>query len=203
MQALADHLRGSFQRYLELASRTPPEFDLVLSQLADPERLADYVAGNLPLDLETAQRLLTEPRLDQRLETVLDAVERERRLAEFNAGIHAKVQAAMDQNQREYFLKEQMKVIREELGELDPGAADRKTFTERIEGKELPDIVRKEIEYELERMSRMHPETAEYGWRAPTWSGSPPCPGPSTPRTTTTCAGWRRCSKPTTTASRR
>jgi ATP-dependent Lon protease len=163
VQALAEHLRSAFQSYLEVAARTPPELDLVLGQLNEPERLADYVAGNLPLEVEKAQDLLALSSVESRLQAVLDAVEYERELAQLNASIHARVQNAMDQNQREYYLKEQIKVLREELGELDPGAADRKLFRERLEGRELPEVVITEVGRQLERLSRMHPETAEYG----------------------------------------
>ncbi|MCK6527977.1 endopeptidase La [Myxococcota bacterium] len=160
--ALTEAVRDEFRRYFGTAPNLPPELETVIARLEDPARVADYVAGNLPLKPGEALELIAEADVAARLKRVLRLCARERSVAELHGDIHRQVQTAMDRNQREYYLKEQLRVIRGELGEIDSTASEVDEFRKRIEKARMPEEATREALREVERMARMHPEAAEY-----------------------------------------
>jgi ATP-dependent Lon protease len=161
-EVLCRHLREEFKSYGRLQAKAPPELDAVIHALTEPERLGDYVAGNLPLKVEDQQSLLEEPDVERRLDRLRGLLTREREMLELSNAIVDNVQSAMDKNQREYFLREQLRAVKEELGEYDPNVGEIEILRKKIRDAKMPEAVQKDAERELERMSRMHREAAEY-----------------------------------------
>jgi ATP-dependent Lon protease len=161
-EVLARHLRVGFQAYGRILGKAPPELDAVIHALTEPERLGDYVAGNLALKPLDQQGLLAEADVERRLELLSGLLGREQEMAELANAISDNVQGAMDRNQREYFLREQLRAVKEELGEYDPTVGELAILKKRVAESGMPDAVQAEADRELERMARMHREAAEY-----------------------------------------
>ena len=137
-----------------------------MSRIADlpeaPGRLADRVAANLTLPLPERLAYLGQPLVDQRLIMALQDIGRELQLQEITNRVSKDVQQRMDQQQREYYLREQIRGLRKELGEL-PEAHDEATLLEeKLRGAGMPDDTLTEALRELDRLRRMHPDAAEY-----------------------------------------
>jgi len=161
-EVLSRHLRDAFQAYGRVLGKAPPELDAVVHALTEPERLGDYVAGNLPLKPADQQVLLEEADVERRLELLMGMLGRQHEMVELANAITDNVQTAMDRNQREYFLREQLRAVKEELGEYDPTVGELATLRKRVKESGMPEAVQTEAERELERMARMHREAAEY-----------------------------------------
>ena len=161
-ELLRRHLRDEFRTWLQATGKAPPELEAVVGALEEPGRLADYVAGNLALPSDDMQALLAETNVEHRLEMARHHLARERELAELNARIVANVQTAMDRNQREYWLKEQLRAVKEELGEFDPTLGEIGVLRDRVFDAGMPEEIQKEALSELDRMERMHRDAAEY-----------------------------------------
>ncbi len=160
--ALAEATREAFQSLFALLPGLPPDMDQFLPTPDQPLRLADYVMGNLDLEWDEAQAYLALSDPAQRLRAALEGATQRREVAQLQADIQTKVQLAMDRSQREYYLKEQLRAIRGELGEVSALEGETDLFRSRIAKAGMPEKVRQEAELELERMTRMHPEAAEY-----------------------------------------
>ncbi|MDP7111994.1 MAG: AAA family ATPase, partial [Myxococcota bacterium] len=163
LATLAQATLEAFQGYFALMSHLPPDLEQLIPGTDDPMRLADYVAANLGLDRDEQTEFLGLDDPTSRLQMALELVTRRRAVAQLQGDVHAKVQTAMDRHQREYFLKEQLKVIRSELGELGSVEGEAEVLRERVARAGMPAAVREEADRELERMTRMHPDAGEYG----------------------------------------
>ncbi|MGH7483869.1 MAG: endopeptidase La, partial [Longimicrobiales bacterium] len=133
----------------------------LIQGVTEPSSFADLVAFYLDLDAAEKQTLLEEAAVDERLRRVLVAVERELVRVEAQEEIQAKVQEELGDKQREIVLREQLKAIQKELGEGEEGS-DIAELEERVASLHLEDDVRREIERELARLRRTHPQSAEY-----------------------------------------
>jgi len=161
-EILRRHLRDDFRMWCRSVAKGPPELEALVNSLDEPGRLADYVAGNLPLRMSDLQAVVEENDVERRLVLVREHLAREREITELNAAIMGNVQSAMDKNQREYWLREQIRAVREELGEYDPTVGEIETLRRRIADRGMPEQVQQEAMRELDRMDRMHREAAEY-----------------------------------------
>jgi ATP-dependent Lon protease len=161
-EILRRHLRDDFRDWLQVSARAPVELDAVVSNLQAPGRLADYIAGNLPLKPEELQSVLAESDIERRLKLVRQHLTREREISGLNARIVGEVQVAMDKNQREYYLREQLRVVKEELGEFDPSLSEALVLRTKIEKGGMPEVVKAEALRSLDRMERMHKDSGEY-----------------------------------------
>ncbi|MDR7556323.1 MAG: endopeptidase La [Armatimonadota bacterium] len=160
VEALMRAVLSQFERFARLARTVPPDQLVAASQAEDPGRLADLVAQHLTLKLEERQGLLEadpKTRLDQ-LNTVLT---RELAVMELERKIHNRVRKQMEKSQREYFLKEQMKAIQQELGESDERQAEVNEYRKKIEAANLPEHVKQKALEELGRLEKMPPMVAE------------------------------------------
>ncbi|MCY3262138.1 endopeptidase La, partial [Acinetobacter baumannii] len=128
--------------------------------LEDPSQLADYIAFHMDFRLEDKQRVLETQNVAERLKRVLVLLEAELELIETQRRIQQQVKEEIDRNQREYFLREQMKAIQREL-HGEEGAEEVEEFRRKVEELNLPPVVRQEVERELNRFARMHPDSAE------------------------------------------
>src|SRR3954451_19836816 len=121
------------------------------------------IAGALRIPTAEKQELLEERNVAKRLRRLLEILTRESELISLGTRIQSQIQSEMDQAQREYFLRQQLKAIQEELGEADPEAAEVHELRRRLEEADLPDDVRRAAERELQRLEHLPPQAAEHG----------------------------------------
>ncbi len=159
---MAHQVVSLFREFMTGSGLSPQEQDLLMADAEDPERLADQAAGQLELNFEARLGLLEELSVKRRLEMLVDHFAVSIASMRVAADVNQKVQQAMDQSQREYHLKEQMKVIRTELGDAFGSEAEADTFETRIREAGLPPEAEKEALREVDRLRRVHPDTAEY-----------------------------------------
>ncbi|MFC1654335.1 endopeptidase La [Myxococcota bacterium] len=161
-EALMRSVQERLQHYNELSRTLGPDALVVLQGMKDPGRLADLVASNLPLSVQSAQEVLETPDPVKRLRLVADHLNRELELTSTKANIEVRARERMDKAQKDYFLREQLKQIQSELGE-GAGSDEFGEIGERIAQSDMPPEVRKEAEKQLARLTRMHPESSEAG----------------------------------------
>jgi ATP-dependent Lon protease len=149
-----------FEQVVRLSPTLPDELITVLPALTDRSKFADFVAANAELDTETRQRLLAEPDVRARLEILAEKLGEEKEILEYRSTIQDRVKSRVEQTQREYWLREQMREIQNELGEGEAGEADQ--LRKEIEEAQLSDAARAQAEKELARLERMNPQSAEY-----------------------------------------
>ncbi|MCG6924941.1 MAG: endopeptidase La [Acidobacteria bacterium] len=163
IRALAQSALGFFQRVVDLSPTLSDELGALASNIQEPPRLADFVAGNLPT-LNTAQKQELFETLDvkTRLERVNSILVKDLEVLEVGSKIQSQVKSELQKNQREYYLREQMKAIQKELGDTDDQQREIDELREKIEAAGIPEESEKEVLRELERLSRMSPAAAEY-----------------------------------------
>lgn len=155
-------LRELYRKFHSQAMNLPPEMEVAVMNIEGPGRLADFVASNLSLSPAELQEILEQLSVKKRLEQVLFLLQREMEVQELSNNIQKQVQSVMDKNQREYFLKEQLKIIKRELGEMDVLSEELDELKQKIDQAKMPPDVDKEARRELERLAKIHPEAAEY-----------------------------------------
>ncbi|MCR4394394.1 MAG: LON peptidase substrate-binding domain-containing protein, partial [Dehalococcoidales bacterium] len=162
LQAVAQAVLSSFQKIVSLAPNLPNELSIAAMNLPTAGSLADFVAAHININLQEAQELLEEADVKKRLEKLMKYVTRELEILELRGKIQSQVQTVMDKTQREFYLREQLKAIQRELGELDERTMEINELKARIEAAGMPEEVRKEAERELDRLAKMPPQAAEY-----------------------------------------
>jgi ATP-dependent Lon protease len=160
-EALMRTVKKALERGVNLGKSLPSEVQVIANNLEDPGRLADLVASNLELDAEEGQEVLSAVEPIERLRLVAQRLKRELDLLSMQQEIDSLARDEIDRSQREYYLRQQMKAIRNELGEGSELEEEIEELREAVEGRELPEAVREEIERQLKRLERMHPDTAE------------------------------------------
>src|SRR3990170_1766809 len=160
VEALMRASRERIEKILSLKNM-PVEILMVTENINNPGVLADLVASNLRLKIEEAQSVLEEEDPVARLNLVSNLLSRELQLAEMQAKIHNQAKEEMSKSQREYFLREQMKAIKQELGDIDGKSEEVDDLKGKIEAVGMPEEVRKEAEKQLRRLEGMHPDSAE------------------------------------------
>jgi ATP-dependent Lon protease len=161
LEASIRSIRDNLEKAQALGKGISPEIMVIAADLDDPVRLADLAAANLGLTVSDAQQLLAFETIDQRLDRVHELLEREINLLEMQQQIAARVRGEMDRGQREYILRQQLKTIQAELGEVDEGQRELDDFRNRADGAELPADARREFDNQLRRLESMHPDSAE------------------------------------------
>jgi len=161
IEASVRTIRGHLERIQLLGKGISPEIMMLAADLDDPVRLIDLAASNLGLPVTDAQELLELPSLDERLARIHTLLEREIALLEMQEQISSKVRDEMDQGQREYLLRQQMRTIQSELGEIDDTDREVQEYRERAEKTGIPKDARAEVETQLRRLAAMHPDSAE------------------------------------------
>ncbi len=160
--ALARQLHQRHTEWMAGTGMPAPEYGIMAPGPEDPDRLADHVAATLDLPLAHQVEILQISEVRPRLERLLDEIAIATAHQRIAADVNEKVQAAMDESQREYHLKEQLKAIRAELGEAVGSEADADAFAARIRDAGMPEEVQAEAMREVERLRRVHTESAEY-----------------------------------------
>jgi ATP-dependent Lon protease len=163
VRGLAQSVLGLFQKVVELSPTLSDELSTLASNIQEPPRLADFIAGSLP-SLNTAQKQEILEILDVRvrLDRVNKVLVKDLEVLEVGNKIQSQVKTELQKNQREYYLREQMKAIQKELGDSDDQQREFSELKEKIEAAGMPEEAKKEAMRELDRLSRMSPAAAEY-----------------------------------------
>lgn len=162
VDALMMNLKGLFQKAIEYAPYLTSELGTMVSNIKSPATLTDLIASNLNINASEKQRLLEMVDVQERLNQVHLLLNREVQVLELGNKIQSQVKEDMDKTQREYYLREQMKAIKKELGEMDEHTAETKELKEQIAKAKMPPEALKVAEKELDRLSRIPPASAEY-----------------------------------------
>ncbi len=158
--ALMRSLKATFERYMELTPKLPADILFRIGTASDPGELADYVASNVMLDTEIKQIILETVNISDRLEVLIDAMQNEIFIMSVEQDIMDKAKARIDQSQRDYYLREQMNVIRDELGE-NGDFNDIDELRKKITDMHLPEEVEKALMKECSRLERLPVGTNE------------------------------------------
>jgi ATP-dependent Lon protease len=162
-QALMQNVQTLFARLIGLVPYLPEELALAAANVDDPSALCHLVASTLRLKTDEKQQLLELDDVEKRLRAVLVILNRELEVAELGSKIQNQVQSEMESSQREYFLRQQLKAIQEELGEGDPEQAEITELRDRTNEMKLPEDARKAVDRELARLEKLPAASAEYG----------------------------------------
>lgn len=160
--ALMNNLLQLFSRIAELSPGMPQEVVAMAKSIKEPGTLADMVASTINSTPEEKQKILETQNVKERLEEITRHTGHQLKILELGNKIQSQVKGDMDKAQREYYLRQQLKTIKEELGEKDDSNVEVEEYRAKIEAKNLPDEAKKEAERELGRLARMHPSSAEY-----------------------------------------
>src|SRR5215218_7845002 len=165
LEALTRNVQGLFARIIGLAPYLPEELQIAAANVDDPSALCHLVASTLrTIKTEERQEILEQVDVEARLRQVSAILNRELEVFELGSRIQSQVQSEMEKGQREYFLRQQLKAIQQELGEADPEQAEVAELRERIDALgALPEEVRKAVDRELARLEKLPPAAAEYG----------------------------------------
>ena len=161
--ALMRNVQQTFSDIVGQVPYLPEELQVMVANVDDPIVLSHVIAGALRLKTEEKQELLEELDVAKRLRRLSQILARELEVVAFGTKIQSQVQSEFDKGQREYFLRQQLKAIQEELGEADEVAAEVNELREQLDAIELPEEARKQVDRELGRLERLQPAMAEYG----------------------------------------
>src|SRR6195952_841459 len=162
-EALQRNVLGQFQTIVTSSSTLSDDLQTIAINIEDPSRLADFIASSLPfLSTTDKQDLLETPDVKIRLEKLNSSLAKELEVQQLRNKIQSEVQDSVQQSQRDYYLREQMKAIQKELGDQDDTQKDIADLKEKIENAGMTDEVKKDALKELGRLSRMNPAAADY-----------------------------------------
>ena len=163
-EALVRNVVGQFQQIVAESPTLSDELRTIAANIEEPARLVDFVASSLPfLTTDDKQQLLETASVVDRLEQLNKLLAKEIEVQQLRAKIQTEVQDQVQQSQRDYYLREQLKAIQKELGEQDEGQRDVEDLRQKIEAAGMPEEVKKEALKELARLGRMSPMAADYG----------------------------------------
>ncbi len=162
LAGLARNALNLFQKIVNLAPYLPDEIFIAAMNVEEPADLADFLAANINTDTREKQELLEELDVKERLKKLTVLLNREVEVLEIGSKIQDQVQTELSKGQREFYLREQLKAIQKELGELDEKSIEMNELKEKIEESGMPEEARKEADRELERLANMPAAAAEY-----------------------------------------
>jgi ATP-dependent Lon protease len=163
VEALVRNVTGEFQQIVAESPTLSDELRTIAANIDDPSRLVDFVASSLPfLTTDDKQQLLETPSVGTRLEQLNQHLAKEIEVQQLRTKIQSEVQDQVQQSQRDYYLREQLKAIQKELGEQDEGQRETDELRQKIEAAGMPEDVKKEAMKELARLARMSPMAADY-----------------------------------------
>ena len=163
LEALSRNVQRTFSEIVEQIPYLPEELQMAVANIDDPAMLAHLIAGALRIGTDEKQTLLEEVDVAKRLRHLSRLLARELEVVQLGTQIQTQVQSEIDKGQREFFLRQQMKAIQEELGEEDEQLAEANELREKIEAAGLPDHALKAAERELSRLEKLPPAAAEHG----------------------------------------
>ncbi|MGH7858489.1 MAG: endopeptidase La, partial [Candidatus Binatia bacterium] len=162
LEALQANMVNQFAKFVSMIPYLPDELQVVVMNIKDPGKVTDLVASNLNVSLDEKQDLLNTVEVKSRLEKLSAILNREIELLELGHKIQSQVQSELNKNQKEFYLRQQMRAIQKELGEGDPRSSEVEELRRRIEEAKMPEEANKAAENELERLRIIPPESAEH-----------------------------------------
>ncbi|MEJ2097792.1 MAG: endopeptidase La [Deltaproteobacteria bacterium] len=161
-EALMSNIIHLFTKVVDLSPVLPQEVSLMAKSIQEPGTLANMVASSINATPGEKQKVLEVDNVKKRLKEVTKLVNHQLEILELGNKIQTQVKGDMDKSQREYYLRQQLKAIQEELGEQDETKVELDEYRTKIAEKNLPEDARKEAQRELKRLEKMHPSSAEY-----------------------------------------
>ncbi len=161
VEALMRTVKEQLEKIINFGRVVVPDIMVILENIEDPGRLADMIASNIGPKVEVAQEILEMADPITRLKKVKEVLAKELDVLTMQQKIQAEAKGEMDKTQREYYLREQVKAIQKELGEIDDRSEEINELKKRIQDAKMPEKVNKEAEKQLKRLERMHPDSAE------------------------------------------
>jgi len=161
VEALIREVHTTFENYVKLKKKIPPEMVMSVSSIDDPGRLADTIVAHLGIKLEDRQNLLETFNAAERLEKVLGHMRAEIEILEVERRIRSRVKKQMERSQKEYYLNEQMRAIQKELGEKDEFKNEIQEIEEKLKQKKLSAEAKDKVDKELKKLKMMSPMSAE------------------------------------------
>ncbi len=161
-RALMANIVEQYEKIVDLSPGLPTEMGHMIKSLQEPNVLADMVASTINAPVTEKQKVIELLDVNKRLKKVTRLVNDQLDILEMGSKIQSQVKEDMDKRQREYYLRQQLKAIKDELGETEDESVEIKEYRAKIEEKGLPEEAIKEAERELDRLGRMHPSSSEY-----------------------------------------
>lgn len=162
LDALQAHMVSQFAKFVSMVPYLPDELQGVVMNIKDPGRVTDLIASNLNISVDEKQDLLNTMEVRARLEKLSTILSREVELVELGNKIQTQVQSELNKNQKEFYLRQQMRAIQKELGEGDSRSNEIEDLRKKIEDAKMPEEARKAADNELERLRLIPPESAEH-----------------------------------------
>ncbi|MCP5005575.1 MAG: AAA family ATPase, partial [Planctomycetes bacterium] len=162
VEALATNAKNQFTNMVSISPHMPEELKVVVVNMETPGKLADLISSHLNISIPEKQEILELVSVKERLKKVNAFINNELEVLELAGKIQSQVRNEMDKGQREYYLRQQLKAIQEELGEGDDHAIELNDLRKKIKQAKLPKEAQDEADRELSRFSKMHPSSAEY-----------------------------------------
>lgn len=163
IRALMRSVIGAFERYIGISNRVNPDVVLSVTSIDEPGRLSDIIAAQLTLKTEQKQELIDAMDVQERLEKLLKILLTEIEILEVEKNINDKVKNQINKSQKEYYLREQIKAIRDELGEEEAQEDEVEDMRSKLKKLKLGKKIEKKVMNEIERYSRLSPSSAESG----------------------------------------
>ena len=160
-EAYVSNIKDLATEIIQLSPNIPTEASVILKNIESPSFLIHFVSSNLTIDIRDKQKLLEMDNIRERAELLMQFLQKELQFAELKNKVTNKTRAEIDKQQREYFLQQQLKSIKEELGG-DPNEREIKELQKKAETKKWPEAAREAFKKGIEKLERMHPSTPDY-----------------------------------------
>ncbi len=162
VEALRRSVAALFEQAVRLAPNLPEDLASLTDSITEPNVMADLIAAHIPFSVEDKQKILETFPIKDRLRELLEMLAKEVRVLELTSKVHSEVTAELSKNQREYYLREQLRAIQRELGEIDDATAEADELRDKIDAAKMPEEALKAALKELDRLGRINPASPEY-----------------------------------------
>ena len=161
LEALMRTVKSTFEQYVKLNKRIPPELLMSISSITDSSRLADIIVAHLSMKVSEKQEVLEAFNIEKRLGALLEKMQGEIEIINVERRIRSRVKTQMEKSQKEYYLNEQMNAIQRELGQKEDGKTDIQELEELLAKKNMPEEAKVKTEKEIKKLKSMSPMSAE------------------------------------------
>ncbi len=161
LEAVIRSVKDTFEQYVKLNKKIPPELLMSISSISDPSRFADIIVAHLTMKIQEKQELLEKIDVTERLNCLLKKMKNEIEIINVEKKIKNRVKSQMEKSQKEYYLNEQMNAIQQELGQKEDGKTELEEIEDVLKTKKMPEEAREKTLKELKKLKNMSPMSAE------------------------------------------
>ncbi len=161
LEATIRGIKTTFEQYVKVNKKIPPELLMSISSITDPSRLADIIVAHLTLKIPEKQEILAAVEVDRRLQLLLERMQGEIEIISVEKRIRTRVKSQMEKSQKEYYLNEQMNAIQKELGQKDDAKSDIQEMEDKLKAKMMPLEAKEKVAKEIKKLKSMSPMSAE------------------------------------------